>query len=381
MPLLLLLLLPLGIGTEKADPEPGFHVGRISEGQFEYPQLNGWLTPPKAVILCEEDPQCGGFTYKGTYMPERQFQVFFFHLLINLETELGAWKWNFYRANKTFLRFPGLFASTDPLDEEKPGSLEICSDDDSCVGMELPTNRLLSYLDLDTLRKVPDTTTMVKALAVHGDTNIDSGNSWENLDTCCPKSGKVTDAQVAKIEDHLERVSCDMPQEEFVARYVMQREPVILVNCSASWHAQVEWTLDKLLKVGEGNKAWRCDWELRKQNQGSQFRVPPDESLKGSVIQEILRRNGTLRIFDKLGRRMHTQARRKRGVRLATDKLHLFDDYSTPRPLQGVDKFDKAGVLTDYQWIIASHKNTGTELHMDPEFTSPWNTVLKGHKW
>lgn len=78
MPLLLLLLLPLGIGTEKvlnpcllqssapgvtnmneylrrsgvnkfnylheylqADPEPGFHVGRISEGQFEYPQLNG----------------------------------------------------------------------------------------------------------------------------------------------------------------------------------------------------------------------------------------------------------------------------------------------------------------------------------------------------
>ena len=146
-------------------------------------------------------------------MPERQFQVFFFHLLINLETELGAWKWNFFRANKTFLRFPGLFASTDPLDEEKPGSLKICSDDDSCVGMELPTNRLLTYLDLDTLRKVPDTTTMVKALAVHGDTNIDSGNSWENLDTCCPKSGKVTDAQVAKIEDHLERVSCDMPQE------------------------------------------------------------------------------------------------------------------------------------------------------------------------
>ena len=25
----------------QADSEPGFHVGRISEGQFEYPQLNG----------------------------------------------------------------------------------------------------------------------------------------------------------------------------------------------------------------------------------------------------------------------------------------------------------------------------------------------------
>ena len=78
--------------------------------------------------------------------------------------------------------------------------------------MEVPTNRLLSYLDLDTLRKVPGVTTMVKALAVHVDTNIESGNSW-NLDTCCPKSGKVTDAQVARIEDHLERVPCDLPQE------------------------------------------------------------------------------------------------------------------------------------------------------------------------
>ena len=124
--------------------------------------------------------------------------------------------------------------------------------------------------------------------------------------------------------------------------------------------------------MGEGNKAWRCDWELGKQKDGSRFNVPADESLKGSVIQvlkgarqiffkplkrqEIIRRNGTLRIFDKLGRRMHTQARLKGGVELATDKLHLFDDYSTPKPLHGVDKFGKAGVLTDYQWIIASHK-------------------------
>ena len=132
--------------------------------------------------------------------------------MINLETELGAWKWNFYRANKTFLQFPGLFASTKPLDE-KPGSLESCSNYATCVGMELPTRRLLSYLDLDSLRKVPGITTMVKALAVDGDTNIDSRNSRENLDTCCPKSGKVTDALVAKIDDRLERVSCDMPQK------------------------------------------------------------------------------------------------------------------------------------------------------------------------
>ena len=47
---------------------------------------------------------------------------------------------------------------------------------------------------------------------------------------------------------------------------------------------KVEWTLEKLLKVGEGKKAWRCDWALRKKDKGK-FQVPPDESLKGTVIQ------------------------------------------------------------------------------------------------
>ena len=91
---------------------------------------------------------------------------------------------------------------------------------------------------------------MVKALDVNIDTNIDSENSWDDLDTCCPKSGKMTEALAAKIEDHLERIPCDLRPEvsgrattksqEFVARYVQLRQPVVLVNCSASWEAQVQ---------------------------------------------------------------------------------------------------------------------------------------------
>ena len=47
----------------------------------------------------------------------------------------------------------GADMSTDPfdLDEEvNTGSLEVCAKEASCVGVELPVNRLLSYLDLDT---------------------------------------------------------------------------------------------------------------------------------------------------------------------------------------------------------------------------------------
>ena len=50
---------------------------------------------------------------------------------------------------------------------------------------------------------------------------------------------------------------------------------------------KVEWTLEKLLKVGKGNTAWDVDGierrELGKENEGSKFH----ETLKGSVIQVL----------------------------------------------------------------------------------------------
>ena len=48
---------------------------------------------------------------------------------------------------------------------------------------------------------------------------------------------------------------------------------------------KAEWTLENLLRDGEGNKVWNCDWKLRKRDDGSRFKVPADGSLKGSVIQ------------------------------------------------------------------------------------------------
>ena len=42
----------------------GFYIGRLSEGQFEYPALNGWMTTASAKKLCDDDNMCGGFTFK-----------------------------------------------------------------------------------------------------------------------------------------------------------------------------------------------------------------------------------------------------------------------------------------------------------------------------
>ena len=127
-------------------------------------------------------------------------------------------------------------------------------------------------------------------------------------------------------------------------------------------HLRTYWKWERATKLGAviGNcgsrvKAASSKFLTTKASRDRWSRSIESRSFKTFETQEIIRRNGTLRIFDKLGRRMHTMARHN-GTTLATDKLHLFNDYSTPQPLHGVDKFDKAGVLTDYQWIIASHK-------------------------
>lgn len=59
-----------------------WYIGRTPPSSFEYSTINGFYTPKKAQVLCEKDPQCGGFTFKGSkrmlYMiPE----VYFFHFI------------------------------------------------------------------------------------------------------------------------------------------------------------------------------------------------------------------------------------------------------------------------------------------------------------
>ena len=54
----------------------GLFVGRISEGQYEYSDLNGWMTPRKAIQLCEMDMKCGGFTYKVKISLSYQYHTF-----------------------------------------------------------------------------------------------------------------------------------------------------------------------------------------------------------------------------------------------------------------------------------------------------------------
>ena len=84
-------------------------------------------------------------------------------------------------------------------------------------------------------------------------------------------------------------------------------------------------------------------------------------SLSENCLQEVLRRNGTVKIFDRLRKRTHRNAR-QRQEDLASDHS-LFEDYATPGPLQDKDLLGRAGITSDYQWLIAtSHRQDLTNL-------------------
>ena len=64
----------------------------------------------EAKLLCDEDSQCGGFTYKGSRkLSDKEYSIFFFHILMNIEQDIHSLKWTVYKADKEFLTFQGVF--------------------------------------------------------------------------------------------------------------------------------------------------------------------------------------------------------------------------------------------------------------------------------
>ena len=81
----------------------GFSSGRIPPGMFEYSHINGWMNPGEAAMLCENDLQCGGFTFHGTLSYQIGYEVYFFHYVLTIklvEDGVSDWDWTSYMVNR-----------------------------------------------------------------------------------------------------------------------------------------------------------------------------------------------------------------------------------------------------------------------------------------
>ena len=116
---------------------------------------------------------------------------------------------------------------------------------------------------------------------------------------------------------------------------------MMMVNCTNQWPAQTSWTFDKFLSEGDGLETWRTDFI---NNMDIINLWGQKEHIQGRLISEIMRNNGSVRMFEVLGRR--------RSKMFGPDiKTNLMEDYSKPDALPD-NMFELSGVLTDYQWAI-----------------------------
>ena len=68
-----------GMGKGRANR---WFIGRTPPSIFEYFSINGFYSPKQAQSICENDLQCGGFTFKGPKKMKHTIpEVYFFHFI------------------------------------------------------------------------------------------------------------------------------------------------------------------------------------------------------------------------------------------------------------------------------------------------------------
>ena len=138
---------------------------------------------------------------QSTYLFFRHCNIYFFHILINIETDKDALKWVYFKSSKQFLTFPGVF-----LGKGSPIGWKVSSGEseekcfqlgNDCVAIEKFSNSsvatLLDFLDMDTFKQSKNKQTLIKVAETNKDMKIIGKSSWDlsNISFCCSKNNPV----------------------------------------------------------------------------------------------------------------------------------------------------------------------------------------------
>ena len=99
-----------------ANSMKGWCVGRIPPSRFEYEKINGFYAPLQATKICENDIQCGGFTFKGTKHGVDMKEIYFFRFVADDQISLSEYlkypHWSTYIVGtRDFVVVPGRYAT------------------------------------------------------------------------------------------------------------------------------------------------------------------------------------------------------------------------------------------------------------------------------
>ncbi len=311
------------------------------------------MNPKNAVKICENDPACGGFTYKGAFsglddLDDFEAEVYFFHFVPSNTTSTAShFNWSTYRVKtRDHVVLENAYIkdqSSKPCQNNgkkcKVAAYQVTSSEEDC-----PQNRNKTFSNLDFSEVVFDAKNPSKVVIKLASKNV--LHTLPKLDRCCKLNGRTVNFDGV---DNVRRISCDIPPKEFREQYLYKREAVMLTGCMDEWPAK-NWTFDGLLRRYEQIGS---NWTIKFQTPN----MTKDhlQFMNSTQILELRARNDstTMRIFDMLYRSL----RRNKHYRM-THKLDLIDEYSRPKPMPP-DLLEIFRIENNQNYLMMATKDTG----------------------
>ena len=173
-------------------------------------------------------------------------------------------------------------------------------------------------------------------------------HTFPKIDRCCKLNhGKVKYDGI----DNIQRIDCNMPQKEFLEKYINKREAVVMKGCQNEWMAR-NWTIENLLdRYRLFEEPWdsyfqkNIEWPIEAKHLNS-------ESVKFAINNGYL-----VKVFQKLWK--DNKGWTEDDDRAKELMLDLFDEYSFPKPMPE-DEFTKFNVAPNMAYLMLATAGTGT---------------------
>ena len=188
-------------------------------------------------------------------------------------------------------------------------------------------------------------------------------HTFPKIDRCC----KLNEKNVLKYDgiDNMERIKCDIPQDEFTENYVNKREAIMMTGCQDKWKAK-SWTIENLLN--------RYNYTQLKQNIIKPFIWPSAyqknhetktyyEDLSSNEVKNSINNGYLVRVFRNLPKGeigwRYGKTEQKKYM------LELMEEYAFPKPMPE-DIFHEYHIDSDQAYLMLATAGTGTGYHLSP---------------
>ena len=340
------------------------------------------MTVEEGISKCESSPKCAAFTYHGPKGDLTNKYNLYFFTIHRIRSKIpNDIDWTTYVVSgKKFVQlenasFPShaviwpLKGATEQVFKQHLG--KVCLKVPQCIGYSVSSREaklLLEKVDFDA--RIFDTHWDTYLLISKSrNVSFTKALSESNPQVSCCNPSNLTEPDTSfEIVNPIPRAKCNLTKEEFEARFIHTKTPVILENCTGyeNWKHS-KFSLEPLLTMYYDNTtkpgSTKTTSKLSLADSFTHTKTPNDEQFDVDLALEKFA-SGRLRSFELLRNNAKTD------VFAQFPKPSVFPD----------DLYHATEYETHYNWAILSQANTGSLLHVDPDCTGAWNYLIHGHK-